>query len=79
LNEIFHRGKARSNLSFAGGAETDVGEPMIDLIDARTLLIIGCTALPLAGLIGVLRRDPGAAFYPEPAIERSRCAPERMR
>jgi hypothetical protein len=52
---------------------------MIDLIDARTLLIIGCTALPLAGLIGALRRDPGAAFYPEPAIERSRCALERMR
>ena len=27
---------------------------MIDLIDNRTLLIVGCTALVLAGLIGVL-------------------------
>jgi hypothetical protein len=27
---------------------------MIDLIDYRTLLIVGCTALVLAGLIGVL-------------------------
>ena len=27
---------------------------MIDLIDSRTLLIVGCTALVLAGLIGVL-------------------------
>jgi hypothetical protein len=27
---------------------------MIDLIDTRTLLIVGCTALVLAGLIGVL-------------------------
>ena len=26
---------------------------MIDLIDNRTLLIVGCTALVLAGLIGV--------------------------
>jgi hypothetical protein len=28
---------------------------MIDLIDDRTLLIVGCTALVVAGLIGVLR------------------------
>ena len=28
---------------------------MIDLIDNRTLLIVGSTALVLAGLIGVLR------------------------
>ena len=27
---------------------------MIDLIDNRTLLIVGCTALVLAGLIGVV-------------------------
>ena len=27
---------------------------MIDLIDTRTLLIVGCTALLLVGLIGVL-------------------------
>jgi len=33
----------------------DVGAPMIDLIDDRTLLIVGCTALVVAGLIGVLR------------------------
>ena len=38
----------------AGRADTDVGAPMIDLIDNRTLLIVGCTALVLAGLIGVL-------------------------
>jgi hypothetical protein len=28
---------------------------MIDQIDNRTLLIVGCTALVLAGLVGVLR------------------------
>ena len=39
----------------------------MDLIDARALLITGCTALPLAGVIGVLRRE-GAAFYPELAV-----------
>ena len=33
----------------------DVGAPMIDLIDDRTMLIVGCTALVVAGLIGVLR------------------------
>jgi ABC-type spermidine/putrescine transport system permease subunit II len=27
---------------------------MIDLIDNRTMLIVGCTALVLAGVIGVL-------------------------
>ena len=41
-------------LAVAGGADTDVGAPMIDLIDNRTLLIVGCTALVLTGLIGVL-------------------------
>jgi hypothetical protein len=41
-------------IAVAGGADTSVGAPMIDLIDNRILLIVGCTALVLAGLFGVL-------------------------
>ena len=42
----------------AGGADTDVGvNPMIELIDNRTLMIVGCTALVL---VGPARRAPGA-------------------
>jgi hypothetical protein len=53
---------------------------MIDLIDTRALLIVGFTALLLAGLIGVLSAVMLARRFPrEPAIERSRCALGRMR
>jgi hypothetical protein len=46
--------KISGKLNLAGGADTDVGAPMIDLTDTRTLLILGTGALVLAGLIGVI-------------------------
>jgi hypothetical protein len=50
----FHHISPEFALIKIGWGCPDLGAPMIDLIDNRTLLIVGCTALILAGNTGVI-------------------------